>query len=102
MEVWKCDVVPGETSGGASFEGWDVICEVGDDHLQDLVREPAQLMRVSGIAWVPVRERALDSDFGTVPGNEVSDELATCNDKLHTGSRGEEFAEYLVAGVWGS
>lgn len=31
VEVWECDVIPGETSRGAGFEGWDVVSEVGDD-----------------------------------------------------------------------
>ena len=39
MEVWKRNVVSGKTCN-ASFEGWGVICEVGDNHFHNLGREP--------------------------------------------------------------
>ena len=46
MEVRSGDVVPGKTGCRASFEGWEVVYEVGDDVLYDLWGKPTQLARV--------------------------------------------------------
>ena len=49
MKAWNRDVVPAEASGGASFESWDIVFEVGDDHLHNLRRETARVRGVFGM-----------------------------------------------------
>ena len=48
VEVRSCDVVPGGTGRGASFESRSVVCEVDDDHFYDLWRESVWLVGVRG------------------------------------------------------
>ena len=63
VEVRSRDVVPGETGRGASFESRNVVCEVGDDHLYDLWREPKWLARVRMDIRIPVRDYTLEFGF---------------------------------------
>jgi len=46
VEVWSRDVVPGEAGRSTSFEGRDVVYEVGDYHFHNLWRETTRLRRV--------------------------------------------------------
>ena len=88
VEVWKYNVVPAETRSGASFEGWDVICKVGDDHLHNLGRKPVPLPRVFGGIRVPACECARQFCFGTIPDG-IRDALDSYDSKLNTKHRAE-------------
>lgn len=77
VEVRECDVVPGETSRGTGFEGWEVERKVGDDHVHNLGREPARSSRISEDVWVPTKECALEFGLGTIPG-DIGNELYPC------------------------
>ena len=54
MEMWKHDVVPGDTSRGACFESWNVVFEVGDYHLHNLWGKIARLGSIHGSIRMPV------------------------------------------------
>ena len=104
VEVWSRDIVPGEAGRSTSFEGRDVVYEVGDYHFHNLRRETTRLGRVFVGIWILACEYGLEFGFGTVP-NGVGEALDTY-DKLTTNrnSKGdaEGFARYLITMTWGS
>ena len=104
VEVGSGDVVPGETGSSASFESRNVVREVGDDHFDDLRREPASLTRVCGGICILARECALEFGFGTVP-NSVGEAFDHCDELAKEDESGRVAAgsaEYLVGKTWDS
>ena len=67
VKVRSREVVPGEAGRGASFESRRVVYQVGDDHLNDLWKEPMWLGGVRGGIRLPVFEYVFEFGFGTVP-----------------------------------
>ena len=73
MDMWKCDVVPAETSRGARFESRGVVFEVGNDHLHNLRRETAWLGTARGGTRVLVSEDTREFSFGTTPNGDCEE-----------------------------
>ena len=78
MEVGSGYVVPGEAGQGTRFEAWSVVCETGDDHLQNLCRKSVRLSICSRMrgTWGPGDENT-DYAFGPVP-SDAGDEVDSC------------------------
>jgi hypothetical protein len=77
------------------------MCEVGDDHLENLWRKLVPRMGVIEGIWNPSCERALEFGFGTVPKN-TGNALDSCDRKSNekVGAKDTKgFVRYLIVNM---